>query len=204
MIKEVADKFSEMLISQIHSTKKIRTVGNEVEDTVNDLMVYLQYFNSKKEFDTWFLDRHMDDIKIIQELSSLVYPAAVRLNASDLRCKDLLDRTNLKVKEETEKKLSYEEFIRLQNNFRRFFKSDISERTVTLGSLRTVKNFSEVLPHITLQPENVGGTKVLKVHYQNEAFIPIPVTNRVSAFFEKEYWNATAATVIEHFVRDMK
>lgn len=204
MIKEVANKFSEMLISQIHSTKKIRTNDkeNEVENTVHDLLKYVQYFNSKEEFDTWFLDRHVDDIKIIQELSSLIYPAAVRLNASDLRCANLLERKNLKVQDE--EKLSYSEFIRLQNNFRRFFKSDISERTVTLGSLRSVKNFSEVLPHITIQPENVGGAKVLRVHYQNEAFIPIPVTNRVSVFFEKEYWNATAATVVEHFVRDMK
>lgn len=202
MIKEVADKFETMLISQVESTKKIKTNSGEVKKTVESLLNYVRHFNSKGEFDSWILGRHQSEIKVISEIASLVYPSAVRLNVSDLRYNDLIVRNDFKTVDES--KLSYAEFIRLQNDFRRYFKSDINERTVTLESLRSPKNLSEVLPYIALLTKEADGKKEYSVHYQNEAFIPLPLSDGISALFSGQYWNASVETVVEHYVRDMK
>jgi hypothetical protein len=128
---------------------------------------------------------------ILDEIKPFIVPDSVRLHPTDIRTRDLLVRSTLTEKAEKQA-LSYVDFINVQSNFRRFFKSDINSGMTSLGSLRVPKSLSDVEPVMACKL----GSK-LCVNYQDSAFIPLEIdTNVGKSLYREDYFNCSDIKII--------
>lgn len=186
------------LAMKVKANAKIRinewteTVGeekirhNEVEDVVDALFDYVDYFNSLPEYTYYVFDRHINDIQLLDELKPFIIPDSVRLHPTDIRTRDLLVRSSID-KGSKKRAYSYIELINLMSNFRRFFKSDINDKMFSLGSQRVPKSLSDVESIMTCK---VNGK--LSVNYQDAAFIPLELVAAVGKdLYRDDYFNCS-------------
>lgn len=206
--KELEENVSETIRSQAKISLSPAQIAREKDDKTKEMVPnvnnynnpnwvisryfrYIDLFNSITEFQTRVLGMDINQIEVLGEFKDFIYPRTVRTEPSLYWAKDLLPK--LKASDDG---LSYEEFIRIQNNIRRWFKKDAKSELVNLDSLKCHKALADVIPHA-----NCKG----KVIYDETAFIPIPLDSKaLLSLYEVEYFNTDAKKVATQYISEMK
>lgn len=154
-------------------------------------MKYIYYFGSITEFQTRILGKDFDEIFILEEFAPFIPPLTVRYVPSLYWATDLLKRCSV-----DDSSLEYEEFVRLQNHIRRWFKKDAQSGLVSLASIKVHKSLNDVLPLVVYKG---------KVSYDDKAFVPLEIYDAAMGnLFEADYFNAKADKVLRQFIAEMK
>lgn len=183
IVKEKEDKTKEMVPNNNNY--------NNPNWVISRYFRYIDLFNSITEFQTRVLGMDINQIEVLGEFKDFIYPRTVRIEPSLYWANDLLPK--LKASDDG---LTYEEFVRIQNNVRRWFKKDAKSELVNLDSLKCHKALADVIPHA-----NCKG----KVIYDETAFIPIPLDSKaLLSLYEVEYFNTDAKKVAMQYISEMK
>jgi ribosomal protein S19 len=154
-------------------------------------MKYIHYFNSITEFQTRIMGKEFSEIQILNEFIPFVTPLTVRYVPSLYWSTDLLKRDS-----SNGDGLDYEEFIRLSNHIRRWFKKDASSETTSLASIKVHKSLADVLPCVVYKKQ---------VSYDDKAFVPLEIYDAaLGHLFDADYFNAKAIKVLTQFIAEMK
>lgn len=180
--------YVQLMVDKVMANAKIRVMESDVESVVKKIFEYIKYFNSQPEYTYYMLDRHINEIKVIDEFKAFLLCESVRLHPTDIKTKDLLVRPKV----QSGKDLSYIDFINAQSNFRRFFKSDINSGTFTLSSVRVPKSLADVEAVMAIRTTNG-----LKMNYQETPFIPVELDVNVGrTLYRDDYFNCFDERII--------
>jgi len=187
--KSFIDKFVERAVA----CSKIRVSEEEVKIVVNSLFTYISYFNSLGAHDTRALDRDLEDVEIIDELSGFITPASIRDTISDLNSTDILVRTSFEPIDKVV--ISYDHFMTQQITFRGYFKKDIKESMSKLASLKSDDIIANLSSRFVVE---INGE--LRGRYVSNPYIPILVDSRYAFLKRPEYFNATADEILSDYL----
>lgn len=154
-------------------------------------MEYIHYFNTITEFQTRIMDKDLEEIQILNEFVPFIIPRTVRYVPSLYWSQDLLKRDS-----SNGTACDYEEFMRLQNHIRRWFKKDAHSDLTSLASIKANKSLADVLPNAAYKG---------RVSYEDKAFVPLEIQDACLGYlFEPDYFNTKAKKVLEQFISEMK
>lgn len=152
---------------------------------------YINYFNSITEFQTRIMDKELEEIQILNEFVPFITPRTVRYVPSLYWSNDLLKRTS-----SNGNACDYEEFVKLQNHIRRWFKREAQSELTSLATLKVHKSLADVLPYAAYKG---------KVSYDDKAFVPLEIYDAcLGHLFAPDYFNTKVATVLTQFIAQMK
>lgn len=152
---------------------------------------YIKYFNTITEYQTRIMGKELDEINVLNEFVPFITPRTVRYVPSLYWSTDLLKRDN-----SNGSACDFEEFIRLQNHIRRWFKKDAQSEVTSLATLKVHKSLADVLPYVAYKG---------KVSYDDKAFVPLEIYDAcLGHLFETDYFNTKATKVLSQFIAQMK
>lgn len=151
---------------------------------------YLSYFNTVTENQTRILDESFDNILILNEFKDFVIPRTVRYIPSLYWSADLLKRTGV-----NGNGLDIDEFIKLSNHIRRWFKKDARSEVTSLSALKVNASLADVLANVAYKG---------RVSYNDKAFVPLEIYDACLGYlFEPDYFNTKADKVLEKYIDRM-
>lgn len=176
------DKF----VKRIMATKKVNVKEDEVRKVIETMKSYIDYFNSLDEFTStiWSNNADISKVNILNEFKDFVIPAAVRIDATDIKCANLV-RLN-----EVKSFGSFSDFINLNDQIRGLFKSDASSNVSSLADLKKSENLSSIIDRASVKK---------KVAYKSSPFVPVRL-NYIADLFEDRYFNGTEDEVISDYI----
>lgn len=190
----VIDKktFTEKFKERVLATKKINLRDESVvTKTLEEIYDVLSMFNSMPEFTTSIEGRMLSEIVIANEWKDFILPEAVRLDPTDLKTANLLD------KKEGKRKFGPEDYLKFINNqlrFRSWFKRDLSDGVTNLATLRSAKSLYDVIPVMMV---NIEGENMIRS--LDDPFIPIKLKSEVGCLFRTDYYNTKLDQIISDY-----
>lgn len=198
MSMKVCAAAHDYFISKVKSNLKIRIPEkvidhdksiSEVDEKVEKIFEYINFFNSLPE-DTTIIDCHpIEDWKILNEFKDFIIPNSIRYESGNRTYVDLLCRSS------SDLKPSFNDYSDLISRFRNFFKKDANDQFVTLASLRINRSFEEVR-----QLLSISG----RVRYMDNPYIPIEVNNEIVCLFSDYYFNSDVEQIVQHYVANLQ
>lgn len=188
---------SETIRKKVLAEKKIKVDENDVRQIVDDLCNYIELINSLEKEATIINGYPLSEIEIIEELSSLVQPASIRMDVSTYLTSELLVETVPLMQETEFKKSTWEE---LQSRFRNIFKKDSVSNRLSISDLRKQFNLMDVIDKVACPViDPITNEVTYRTRYIGEAFVPYLVNIDLSAFYTRSYWTAPLSEIFDDF-----
>lgn len=153
---------------------------------------YINYFNNISEHQTFvFGDRRLEEVMVLNEFVPFITPKTVRYVPGLYWAKDLLKRSG-----SNGSTCDFDEFVRLNNHIRRWFKKDAHTEVTSLAAIKVDKSLADVLPMVAYKG---------KVSFDDKAFVPLEIYDScLSNLFESDYFNTKASRVLTQYISQMK
>lgn len=193
MIEEALVK--NLFTSRIQHSKKIRVDDKVIKSNIDQLVDFINLFNSMEECQDRVLNTNLSNIKVMKEIIPFIYPDSVRLDPNDRKTADILLRPTDEEKKSVPVNLDVNDFHDIQAEFRGFFRKDFGSDFETLDHIKVAKSFADVLPRMTIHNSDTWWVK-----YDSAPFVPVPLYNdAVVDLFRDFYFTASYAEVIQEY-----
>lgn len=192
-------KFVGNFKQRIEATKRV-SKANDLEETLERIYYTLQYFNTLPEFTMTLGSRPLSEIVIADEWKDFIIPESVRLDPTDLKTNNLVVRPSkedLNVSAEKEILSDYIDnlkkgftpeiyytFINDQLRVRSYFKTDLTNNTTNLATLRANKCLMDIIPIMAVK-DGDG----FKCRSLDEPYIPVELCSSLNCLFRSDYYN---------------
>lgn len=180
-------------LMRLFKTAKVRYDEKEIKGAVKTVSQAIELFNSLDEFTTKLWDRDLEDIPVLGELKDFVVPESVRVYPNDLRCENLIVKSNRK-----EASVKFMDYINAISKIRSLHRLGSNDNVVSLKSLKQPKSLSEVIDKACL----VEGDE-LYVNYSGTDFVPIELNNNVLELFKKYWFNFDADIIMNNLAANL-
>lgn len=190
------------IINRLLVVAQIKTDKVELTNDINTIFDVINKVNQLPSrvdsIDSEFGRIQLNDINIINEFKDFVYPSSVKMDPNDLMDEDLLD-----IKERSnDVKISLNDFIEAQLHVRSLFKSDMKSDVSKLSDLRRNVSLNDVYAISSFQIDS-DGESIVKAHYSDRYYIPIPLVKFCSGFKKGLYYNIGREELVNLYVLNM-
>lgn len=181
----VKDTIIKEIVNRTSVTCKRTVSKKDIERVVTSIVDTIEQFNLIPEYTVMFMDRPLSDIIIPNEFKDLVEPESVRLDPTDIKTSNLLNRLVA-----VPSTIGYGDWINLLLEWRSFFKDDIADKVTDLASLRQPKSLFDTLPIASFNG---------RVRSIDDPFIPVDLVPEISVLFREDYLNADAEQIVKDY-----
>lgn len=180
---EYCEKLKDKLVNQ----KLVRKDDRLLREYLETVFIAIDMINALDEDATRVMDRDLDEIEIISELSDMIYPEVVRIDATSRRCKNVVFRQK-EVNED--KQVTYSELMEAQAYIRSAYKRDDNDSLVKVSTLRVKKNLADILDRV-VWCSIVDDKPVRSVNQpKGQSFYPIYIDQKViESLYNEAYFN---------------
>lgn len=189
------------LISKVKSDKKINLGNNtdkEVASIVEELLEYVDLFNSLDSEATALDGYSLTDLTIINEFAQFIQPASIRFNISTYLTQELKANVDSNFKFN---KLAFEE---CQSKFRNLFKKDAVTDRTSVSDLRKHVNLTDIIDKVAYPCIQKQDSYMFVSRYLNEAYIPYFISLDLSLLFKEGYYNSNSRMMIKDYLSNYR
>lgn len=198
-IYDLVTTFLDGLMKRLKSMKKVREDDKILSEAISDILNVINRVNQLGMYDSTIPEwdnRSIDEIEIPSEFSQFVLPSSVRMNAGDIRSKELLVKPS---ESKLSNDLTFFKFNTSVSKLRSVMKRDAKDGLVTIGSLRKAVSLSDVLDRFFIVKKGRIFAKL-----SSDTTLPLELDGNLDCLFEDDYYNTRdLSRIIEDFTNAM-
>lgn len=194
---KVFEVVASLITERADVCKKVRRTRDEIAKLVDQILKYIDYFNSIEEFDSYVFDyQDMNNVMIPNEFADFIIPRSVKFVPG------LRQSTDVLVRAERPKKIDFtlSKWVDLCVEWRSLFKKDFRSDVVTLASLKVDKSIADVLPKACFEGEDETGQISTWARYETSPYVPIMLDTWLMSLYRADYYNADKEQILRDYL----